>query len=280
MISRADLHVHSTASDGRLTPTEVVRLAAARGVRLLALTDHDTTAGCAEALRQAKASGIRALAGVEINTDSELGEAHLLGYFADPDHSDLQAALTKIQTGRMNRARMIVEKLNKLGVAITIEQVQAQANHTVIGRPHIARALAAGGWAGSQSAAFELYIGHGRPAYVPRYALSPQEAIIIIRNAGGVASLAHPVRSGSERHVPKLAELGLNALEVYYFDHTLDDTARLRELANRYGLLVTGGSDFHDPPKGRSDDRRGLGSVWVPEEDGERLWEVLRGQRI
>ncbi len=271
MISRADLHVHSTASDGRLTPTEVVRLAASRGVRLLALTDHDTTAGCAEALGQAKASGIRALAGVEINTDSELGEVHLLGYFANPAHADLQAALAKIQTGRMNRAQMIVEKLNGLGVAITMEQVQAQANHTVIGRPHIARALVAGGWAGSPSAAFELYIGHGKPAYVPRYALSPQEAISIIRAAGGVASLAHPVRSGSEQHVPKLVELGLNALEAYYFDHTLDDTARLREMANRHSLLLTGGSDFHDV---RDDGRRGLGSVWVPEEDGDRLWEA------
>ena len=175
----------------------------------------------------------------------------------------------------MNRAHMIVEKLNGLGVAITMEQVQAQANHTVIGRPHIARALVAGGWAGSPSAAFELYIGHGRPAYVPRYALSPQEAITIIRNAGGVASLAHPVRSRSEAHVPKLVAFGLNALEAYYFDHTPDDAARLRQLAKQHGLIVTGGSDFHDLPRGGSDGRRGLGSVWVPEEDGDRLWESV-----
>ncbi|MBI3244455.1 MAG: PHP domain-containing protein [Chloroflexi bacterium] len=277
MISRVDLHAHSTASDGRLSPTEVARLAASRGVRLLALTDHDTTAGCAEAQRQAQASGIRLIAGVEINTDSELGEAHLLGYFAGLDHSELQAALTRIQIERAKRAQAIVEKLNTLGVAITMEQVQAQANHTVIGRPHIARALVAGGWVGSPSAAFELYIGQGRRAYIPRYVFSPQEAIGLIRNAGGVAALAHPVRSGNEQHISQLVEFGLNALEVYYFDHAPDDVARLRELAKRHGLLVTGGSDFHDLPKGGGDGRRGLGSVWVPEEDGERLWERVNG---
>ncbi len=272
MISRTDLHAHSTASDGRLTPTRVVGLAASRGVRLLALTDHDTTDGCAEALGRAKASGIRLIAGVEINTDSELGEVHLLGYFASPDYPELQAALGKIQTGRLKRAQTIVERLNQLGVAITMEQVQAQANHPVIGRPHIARALVTGGWVGSLSAAFELYIGRGQPAYVPRYSFSPQEALSLIRAAGGVASLAHPVRSDSEQHIPQLVEFGLNALEVCYFDHTADDSARLRELANRYGLLATGGSDFHDV---HGDSRRGLGSVWVPEEDGERLWEAV-----
>jgi len=272
MISRADLHSHSTASDGKLTPAEVVVLAASRGIRLLALTDHDTTHGYNEARAQAYDSNIRVIAGVEINTDSALGEVHLLGYFPDPEKPALQAVLSKIRTERLNRAEKIVAKLNTLGVPIAMGQVLAQASHQGIGRPHVARALVAGGWVASVPGAFESYLGSGKPAYVPRYAFAPEEAIRLIRSAGGVAALAHPVRSGSEGHIPALVEMGLNAVEAYYYDHTADDVARLREAAQRYGLLCTGGSDFHH---NHSDGRRGLGSVWVPEEDGERLWEAL-----
>lgn len=272
MLSRIDLHIHSTASDGRLTPAEVATMAASRGLHLFALTDHDTTHGYAEARAEARHSNIRVVAGVEINTDSSLGEAHLLGYFSDPEKPTLQAVLSKIRTERLNRAEKMVAKLNGLGLPITLGQVLAQASHRSLGRPHVARALVAGGWVASVPMAFELYLGSSKPAYVPRYAFSPEEAIRLIRSAGGVASLAHPVRSGSEKHLPGLVEAGLNAVEAYYYDHTPDDTARLRGLARRYGLLCTGGSDFHDI---LGDSRRGLGSVWVPEEDGERLWEEI-----
>ena len=274
MLSQADLHVHSTASDGKLTPAEVVTLAVSRGLRLLALTDHDTTHGYAEAGAQARHANIRVIAGVEINTDSSLGEAHLLGYFSDPEQPTLQAVLSKIRTERLNRAEKMVTKLNELGVPITLGQVLAQASHRGLGRPHIARALVAGGWVASVPMAFELYLGSGKSAYVPRYAFSPAEAIRLIRSAGGVASLAHPVRSGSEKHLPRLVDVGVNAVEAYYYDHTPDDVARLRKLAGHYGLLCTGGSDFHGV---HADSRRGLGSVWVPEEDGERLWKEIAG---
>src|SRR3990172_8894096 len=183
MISRVDLHVHSTASDGRKSPAEVVALAASRGVRLLALTDHDTTAGTAEAQASGKAMGVRLIPGVEINTDSPLGEVHLLGYLANPEHDELQTRLNELRRHRLDRAKTIISKLNGIGIGITLEQVQAQATHQALGRAHIARALAVGGWVGNPSAAFELYIGRDKPAYVPRYAFSPEQAIALIHRS-------------------------------------------------------------------------------------------------
>ena len=276
MISRVDLHVHSTASDGRKSPAEVVALAASRGVRLLALTDHDTTAGTAEAQASGKAMGVRLIPGVEINTDSPMGEIHLLGYLADPDHDELQAGLIELRRHRLDRAKTIISKLNGIGIGITLEQVQAQATHQALGRAHIARALAVGGWVGNPSAAFELYIGRDKPAYVPRYAFSPEQAIALIHGAVGIAALAHPLRLGNEDKIPELVEQGLNALEVYYFDHSPAETARLKAVADRYGLLRTGGWDFHET---RKDGVRGIGSVWVSEEEGERLMQALTVNR-
>jgi len=272
MFSLIDLHIHSIASDGRKTPSEVVSLAASRGVRLIALTDHDTTHGWAEARAKGDALSVRVIAGVEINTDSPMGEVHLLGYFANPDHAELQTALNELHEKRIARAKAIIEKLNLEGAPITLEQVQAGNAQTVVTRAHIAQALHEGGWVSSKSAAFELYIGRGRPAFVPRYAFDPKQAIDLIRSAGGVVSLAHPIRSGSVDYIPALVEMGLQALEVYYYDHSSDDMARLKALADKYRLLRTGGSDFHDE---RGDGGRGLGSVWVPEADGEKLWGRL-----
>lgn len=272
MISHIDLHVHTTESDGRWTPARVVEQAAARGVRVLALTDHDTTSGCAEAEAQAQATGVKVIAGVEINAEWPTGEAHVLGYFAQPGHAELQTALGELRVRRRQRAQAIVSRLNETGVPLSMEQVQAQSGVAAIGRLHIARALVAGQWANTPQDAFDLYLGVGRPAFVPRYALTPQQAIALVRKAGGVASLAHPVRSGCEAHVAALVDAGLNALEVYYFDHSAEDVARLSAVAERWGLLRTGGSDFH---LWRKDGRRGIGSVWVPEADAERLLAVL-----
>ncbi len=276
MISRVDLHLHSTASDGRKSPAEVVALAASRGVRLLALTDHDTTAGTAEAQASGKGMGVRVIAGVEINTDSPMGEVHLLGYLANPDHDELQTGLNELRRHRLERAKAIISKLNGIGIGIALEQVQAQATHQALGRAHIARALAVGGWVGTPSAAFELYIGRDKPAHVPRYAFSPEQAIALIHSANGIAALAHPLRSGNEDKIPELVEQGLNALEVYYFDHSPAETARLKAVADRYGLLRSGGSDFHET---RKDGVRGIGSVWVSEEEGERLMQALSVNR-
>lgn len=251
-------------------------MAASRGVRLLALTDHDTTAGTAEAQASGNAMGVRIIAGVEINTDSPMGEVHLLGYLADPEQGELQKGLVELRQHRLERAKTIISKLNGIGIGITLEQVQAQATHPALGRMHIARALAVGGWVGTPPAAFDLYIGRDQPAYVPRYAFSPEQAIALIHSAGGVAALAHPLRSGNEGKIPELVEQGLNALEVYYFDHSPAETARLKAVADRYGLLRTGGSDFHET---RKEGVRGIGSVWVSEEEGERLTQALSVNR-
>ena len=276
MYSRVDLHLHTTASDGRLTPREVVALAAARGIRLLALTDHDTTAGVAEAREHGERLGVRVIAGVEINTDSPMGEVHLLGYFADPDHAELQTTLKHLREKRLERANTIIEKLNAVGVPLTLEQVRAGNEQTVITRAHIAQALVAGRHVANKPAAFDLYLGRGKPAYVPRYAFDPKQAISLIRSAGGIVSLAHPVRSGNVGHIPALAAMGLQAVEVYYADHTSGEVAQLKTLAGQYGLLLTGGSDFHEE---RKDGTRSLGSVWVPEADGEKLRAAVNRER-
>ena len=273
MYSRVDLHVHSTASDGRKTPAEVVALASARKIKLIALTDHDTTHGYAEAKAKGGSLGVNVIAGAEINTDSAMGEAHLLGYFANPDQPDLQASLKVLHEKRLARANEIIEKLSKVGVKITLEQARGGHADTVVTRAHIAQALVTGGFAANKSAAFELYLGRGQPAYVPRYAFDPKQAIDLIRSAGGIVSLAHPVRSGNVGRLPELARLGLQAVEVYYYGHTSEEVAGLKMLADQFGLLRTGGSDFHEE---RPDGFRNLGSVWVPEAEGERLWELAK----
>ena len=270
MNSRIDLHLHSTASDGRLTPTDVVKLAASRGLRLIALTDHDTTNGCDEAQAQGARENLRVIAGLELNTDSDLGEVHILGYFKHIHHPKMQEALDGLRIKREERARQIVEKLNSIGVAITYDQVKAQAGNGAVGRPHVAHALVANGVVGSKDAAFDLYLSNGKPGYVQRYAFHPKEAIELIRECGGVASLAHSFRSGSIQHVEKLAGWGLNAIEVYYFDHDADRIKQLKALSKQFNLLHSGGSDFH---YANSDGFRNIGSVWVPEEVGERMWE-------
>jgi hypothetical protein len=200
---------------------------------------------------------------------------HVLGYLRDSHHPKLQSALNEVRIKREERAKQIVQKLNSIGVAITYEQVKAQSKDGAVGRPHLAQALVAAGAVGSKEAAFDLYLGTDKPGYVPRYAFHPKEAIELIRACGGIASLAHSIRSGSVKHIAKLVEFGLNAIEVYYFDHEAPQIEQLKALSKRYNLLHTGGSDFHDV---RSDGLRGIGSVWMPEEVGERLWERVNEQ--
>jgi predicted metal-dependent phosphoesterase TrpH len=265
---RIDLHTHSTASDGRLTPTELVRLALERGLTAIALTDHDTTDGVAEAQAAARGTGLEVIAGVEINTESEDGDVHFLGYFVRPDDAAFQAHLATLRNARLGRARLMVEKLARLGLPLDWERVQAIAGEGAVGRPHVARALLERGYITTISEAFEKYIGHEGPAYVPRYRLTPEEAIAMIRAAGGVASLAHPAMAGTVALIPRLVAAGLEAIEVYYPDHTPEQQERLLALARQYNLVPTGGSDFHalDDP-----DHAMLGSIWVPPDVVEQL---------
>jgi predicted metal-dependent phosphoesterase TrpH len=266
--STVDLHIHSTASDGRLTPAEVVRLAVELGLSTIALTDHETTAGLSEAQTAAASHDLRVLSGIELGTETEAGLVDILGYCFEPEHGGLQAALVRLREGRQQRARAMVEKLRQLDVPLTWERVQALAGDSVIGRPHVARALLEAGHVSSLGEAFERWISSQGPAYVPRPRLSPQEAITLIREAGGLAVLAHPVRSEKTTLVPALAEVGLGGLEVYYPEHNRADVKHLLRLCRRYNLIPTGGSDFH----GLSlDGTAQLGSVAVPPETVERL---------
>lgn len=247
MVSKGDFHLHSTASDGVLSPAEVVDLAAGRGVRVLALTDHDSTEGVAEA-RQAAARwpGLTLISGVEMGTDIPGAEVHVVGLFLEPEDAELQAALRRLRDSRVGRAQRMVEKLRALGYDVTWEQVLRFAGDGAVGRPHVAHALVEKGYIENVSQAFEGLIDRNGVAYVEREKMTPAEAVRTIVRLGGVAVLAHP--ADLERLDELLAELkdaGLAAMEVYYKDYDEATIARLRDAADRFGLIPGGGTDFH-----------------------------------
>ncbi len=245
---RTDLHVHSSASDGTDPPAEVMRRAALAGLDVVALTDHDTVAGHAEA--RAAAGPVTLLPGMELSCRLDGRSLHLLAYVFDPDQPDLAAELTRIRDDRVLRARAMVDRLADLGVDVSWEQVAAIAGQAVVGRPHIARAMAASGAIASPREAFTRdWIADGGRAYVGRYALDPARAIGLVRAAGGVTVLAHP-RAGrdtrvTDEQISRLAAAGLAGLEVFHPDQSDAERARLLALASDLGLVATGGSDDH-----------------------------------
>ena len=245
---RTDLHVHSSASDGTDPPAEVMRRAALAGLDVVALTDHDTVAGHAEA--RAAAGPVTLLPGMELSCRLDGRSLHLLAYVFDPDQPDLAAELTRIRDDRVLRARAMVDRLADLGVDVSWEQVAAIAGQAVVGRPHIARAMAASGAIASPREAFTRdWIADGGRAYVGRYALDPARAIGLVRAAGGVTVLAHP-RAGrdtrvTDEQISRLAAAGLAGLEVFHPDQSDAERARLLALASGLGLVATGGSDDH-----------------------------------
>ena len=263
--ARSDLHTHTTASDGTLTPAELVRLALEGGLEVLAVTDHDTVAGVAPAIEAAAASGLRVLPGVELSALYSGGGLHLLGYGFDPAAGGLDVRLRALTMGREERARAILRLLAELGVPLSWDRVAALAQGAV-GRPHIARALVAAGYARDMSDAFARFIGEGRPAYLPSGRLSVAEAISLVREAGGEVALAHPLLPAKPldlaRLLPELRDAGLTGIEVYHSEHDAAATERLRRLADSQGLWWTGGSDFHGPSKPDAQ----LGAVPVPPE--------------
>ena len=245
---RADLHVHSTASDGTDPPAEVMRRAARAGLDVVALTDHDTVAGHAEAA--AAAGPVTLLPGMELSCRLDGRSLHLLAYVFDPDRPELAAELTRIRDDRVLRARAMVDKLAGLGVDVSWEQVAAIAGQAVVGRPHIARAMADSGAIASPREAFTRdWIADGGRAYVGRYALDPVRAIDLVRAAGGVTVLAHP-RAGRDtwvtnEQITRLAAVGLAGLEVFHPDQSEAERVRLIALAHDLALAITGGSDDH-----------------------------------
>ncbi len=241
-----ELHCHSTASDGSYSPAQVVALAAARGIAVLALTDHDTVAGIPEAAAAAVSHGIALIPGVELSCSVDAGETHLLGYFVRAGDAAFRATLDRFRTGRDTRGRQMVQKLNAVGIPVRWERVQTIADGAVVTRPHIARALIEIGAVGSITEAFDRYLARGKPAFVDRDRLSPADAVRLVRAAGGVPVLAHPL--SVHDLAATLAEMipaGLIGLEAQYLAFAPEQRAALADLATQHGLLTTGGSDFH-----------------------------------
>ncbi|MGA7676856.1 MAG: PHP domain-containing protein [Dehalococcoidia bacterium] len=244
---KADLHLHTTASDGRLEPKEIVSLAVKVGLDVIAITDHDSIDGVRPALAAAEAfPSLIVIPGVEINTDVPHGEVHVLGYFIDYTDGKLAVALRRLRDSRRERGQRMVAKLSKLGMNIEWERVLELAQGGSIGRPHVAKALFEKGYVSSEKEAFDKYIGHNGPAYVERYKLLPVEAVKLITDAQGLPVLAHPADIGGLNElVPKLKAVGLIGIEVYYRDYSSDVIAKLLKVAKQHNLIPTGGTDYH-----------------------------------
>lgn len=242
-----DLHVHSTASDGTRTPVEVVEAAHRAGCNVLSLTDHDSIDGVKAAARRAAELGIEFIPGIEINTNVGDREVHILGYYFDPDHPELNEKLKARHDSRLVRAQRMIEKLTKLGVPIRYDRVVHLADGAVITRPHIMDALVEAGHVSTPQEAWDRFLHSGGPAYVPHETVTPADAIELIRRAGGVPVLAHPGPYEGEQYLPMCLEAGLMGLEVYYKQHTAEQVGIYRKLAERHNLLMTGGTDCHGP---------------------------------
>lgn len=265
-----DLHIHSTASDGSLAPEEIVRQALELGLYAIAITDHDTVEGVGPAMEAAEGTGLHLLPAVEISVDFQETEIHILGYFIDLEYEPLLMAMEKVRSGRVERAALMVEKLRALGIEITMDDVLAQAGDGSVGRPHVARALHELGVVATAQQAFDKYLGRGKPAYVPRYKLSPEDAVRMIVDAGGMPVFAHPGLSRRDDMIDALIPAGLMGIEAYHTEHDERQTRKYINMANRRGLYVTGGSDSHGP-KGPVPVE--IGSVYVPDSCAERLME-------
>jgi predicted metal-dependent phosphoesterase TrpH len=248
-MAKADFHNHSTASDGKLTPTQIVDLAHANGVRIFALTDHDSTEGIAEAkVAAARHEGFILIAGVELSTDIEGDEVHVLGYFTDEQlrNEDLQTELARFRAGRFERGKAMVEKLIALGKPISWERVLEIAGEASIGRPHVAQALVEAGHVATIPEAFEKYIGRDGPAYAEREKMTPEQAIETLHRYGAPAVMAHPTfTKSSDVVLPELVKRGLDGMEVYYKNYDEETVARLAAKAKELGILPLGGSDYH-----------------------------------
>jgi 3',5'-nucleoside bisphosphate phosphatase len=278
----ADLHLHTTASDGILTPTEVVFAAKEKGLSAIAITDHDTTSGLEEALAEGKRIGLEVLPGIELSTLSGEREIHILGYLNEWNSKTLQGILSKIIESRQNRAHKIIEKLNLLGLEIQLANVEEIAGAEFVGRPHIARAMQKKGYIKDIKEAFTVdYIGRGGRAYVERFIISPEESIKTLLSIGAIPVLAHPgyLSQGkpiSEEEIALLKSRGLRGIEVYYNMHNPEQTVLYKSIAEKYNLLLTGGSDCH----GYEDELNRIGSLKLPYKYVEALKKSISGSII
>ena len=267
-----DLHLHSTNSDGSDTPEELVRNGRRLGLKAMALTDHDNMGGVPSFLEACRACGVTGFAGVEISAAVEEGHGslHILGYGVNPCHPLVQESLARVLDGRAWRNEQILARLNELGLELEWNEVLACAGEDVVGRPHFAQAMIDRGYLSSVAEAFERYLAKGRPAYVDRYRLYPEEGIRMIREAGGVAVLAHPFsweidEARLEAGLRRLKDTGLGGVEAVYSEYTSEQTITLLRLAKKMELLTTGGSDYHGSPKPEIAMGKGFGALCVPD---------------
>jgi hypothetical protein len=276
-VSKVDLHVHSTASDGRLSPEEVVRKAAELGLAVIALADHDSVDGIIPALRAAREfPQLKLIPAVEVSTDVPSGEVHILGYFIDYTSVELAEALARFRNSRERRAQGMVAKLAKLGIHIEWQRVKELAGDGSIARPHIAQAMLEKGYISSIREAFDKYIARDGPAYVEREKLTPVQAVELIVQAEGLAVMAHPLTAPDpEAMIGELKSAGLVGLEAYYDGYTAEEINTLVGLAERHGLIATGGSDYHGLDES---DETMMGGVEVPVASAEKLM-ALAGER-
>ena len=253
--SMIDLHVHTSMSDGTFSPQEVVRQAAAKGLRAIAITDHDTVNGVSLAQEEGRSNGVEVLSGVEISSQWHTGILHILGYFVNPLDGKLLSALEHLRQGRVERVPKIVSKLRDQDVFIRVEEVHEEAGGGVPGRPHVANVMLRQGAVRSLQEAFDLYLKKGASAYVEKVKLPPDEAIAVIVEAGGVAVIAHPYSLkvtdpiSLEQTVRSLMEKGIRGIEAFYPRHTQEQTQMFLDVASRLGLVATGGTDFHGANK-------------------------------
>jgi predicted metal-dependent phosphoesterase TrpH len=283
---RVDLHIHSTASDGTLSPSEILFLAKKLNLSAISITDHDTIDGVKEAFRAGIPPSIKLLTGVEVSTAAPSffpgsGSLHILGYGVQLDHVELIETLEVLQHARDHRNPRIIERLNSLGIDVSLNDVIVDAGKCQLGRPHIAQYMLKKGFVQSIDEAFDKYLGKGKPAYVDKYRVDPAKAIEIIRQAGGIPVLAHPCLikttgdQSLEKLVQELKKIGLMGLEAYYPDHSAKQVIRYTRMARRFGMLITGGTDFHGSIKPDIQMGFGKGDFFVPYLVYEKLARAL-----
>ena len=283
---RIDLHIHTTASDGTSTPAQILTLARELELGAIAITDHDTLDGVRESLRLGIPPPVQFLTGVEISATPPPpfrcpGSFHILGYGIRPEDPVLNQILFQLQDARNNRNPRIIERLNQLGLELTLDEVNQIAGDGLLGRPHIARLMVKKGYARSINDAFDNYLGKGKPAYVDKFRVDTPQAIMLINAAGGLPILAHPylLETESEKELEDLVimmkAMGLKGMEVYYPDHPPECTALYMDLAQKHGLLMTGGTDFHGSLKPGIQMGTGKGDFFVPYEIYEKLQQNL-----
>jgi 3',5'-nucleoside bisphosphate phosphatase len=270
-----DLHLHSTASDGRYSPEELVNTAATLGLEVIAITDHDSVEGVAPALKAAQAfPTLKVIPGVEVSTDVPHGEVHVLGYFIDYTDAELIKKLVELRGSRKIRAQKMIAKLANLGIHIEWDRVQEIAGSGSVGRPHVAQAIIEKGYVQSSKEAFVKYIGREGPAYAEREKMTPEEVVELLVRVGGLPVLAHPADTENlEDLIPRLQRVGLIGLEVYYSNYNPRSIQQLASIAHKHGLIATGGSDYHGLD---NTTETPIGGVKVPPECIKRLFALSR----